>query len=64
MTLRISRDSGKTWEQSSIVREGEPVVLMNEPMRYPACECPQCVIRRRVPARSLMPLKSERETAL
>lgn len=64
MTLRISRDSGKTWEQSSIVREGEPVMLMNEPMRYPDCECPRCVGRRTVPARSLAPLKSERGRTL
>lgn len=64
MTLRISRDSGKTWEQSSIVREGEPVVLMNEPTRYPECECARCVGRRTVPARSLSPLNSERGRAL
>ena len=64
MTFRISRDSGKTWEQSSIVREGEPVVLMNEPTRYPECECARCVGRRTVSARSLSPLNSERGRAL
>lgn len=60
MTLRVSRDSGETWEQSSIVREGDPVVLINEPMRYPPCECRRCTSRNTVRARSMQPASSER----
>lgn len=56
MTLRVSRDSGKTWEQSSVVREGEPVALLDEPLRYPPCECVRCVARKTLSARSLMSL--------
>lgn len=60
MSLRVSRDSGKTWEQSSVVREGEPVLLLDEPLRYPPCECARCVARKTLSARSLSPLRTER----
>jgi hypothetical protein len=53
MTVRVSRDSGRTWEQESEVREGDPVAILSDPGRYPLCECLRCVGQRSVSARSL-----------
>lgn len=55
LTVRVSRDSGRTWERTSEVREGDSVVVLSDPGRYPPCECPRCVGRRSVSARSLRP---------
>lgn len=54
MTLRVSRDSGRTWERTITVREGDPVVLMEGP-QYPMCECRRCTGRHAAPARSPYP---------
>ncbi|MFI1018006.1 exo-alpha-sialidase [Streptomyces sp. NPDC020965] len=45
MTLRVSRDSGKTWGPRSVVREGDLVNLLDNPSKYPDCECVRCVGR-------------------
>jgi len=55
MTLRVSRDSGRTWEREAVVREGDPVVILYNPGRYPPCECALCADQRPVSARSLRP---------
>lgn len=55
MTMRVSTDNGRTWGQEAVVREGDPVVLLYDPGRYPPCECERCEGRRTVSARSLRP---------
>jgi hypothetical protein len=55
MTLRVSRDSGRTWDQESAVREGDPVAILSNPIRYPLCECVRCAGRPTVSARALGP---------
>lgn len=55
MTMRVSRDSGRTWDKPIVVREGDPIQLLAEPIRYPACSCTRCVSGRSVPARRLAP---------
>ncbi|MFE5534312.1 hypothetical protein [Streptomyces sp. NPDC056492] len=55
MTLRVSRDSGQTWEQESAVREGDPVAILSDPGRYPLCECARCAGPQAVSARALRP---------
>ncbi|MBD0709338.1 hypothetical protein BU197_13405 [Streptomyces sp. CBMA291] len=42
MSLRVSRDSGRTWMRSTRVLEGEPFDILSDPGRYPPCECPRC----------------------
>ncbi len=54
MTLRVSRDSGRTWGRTITVHEGDPVVLMGSP-QYPLCECRRCTGRHTAPARSPQP---------
>jgi hypothetical protein len=55
MTLRVSRDSGRTWSPETVVREGDPVVILDNPVRFPDCECTRCRGGRTHPARSLRP---------
>lgn len=55
MTVRVSRDAGRTWEQESVVREGDPVVVLASPERFPPCDCTRCLGHRTVRARSLRP---------
>ncbi|MBT2482866.1 hypothetical protein [Streptomyces sp. ISL-94] len=55
MTVRVSRDSGQTWGQESAVREGDAVVVLSSPERFPPCACARCVGQRTVLARSLRP---------
>ncbi|WKU48398.1 hypothetical protein Q3V23_32420 [Streptomyces sp. VNUA116] len=59
MTLRVSRDSGRTYEPTRAVRTGDPVVILENPVRYPPCECPRCAPERQasrsISARSLRP---------
>lgn len=55
MTMRVSRDSGRSWERETVVREGDPVALLYDPGRYPPCECAQCAGWRTHSARSLRP---------
>ncbi|WP_326809615.1 hypothetical protein OHB04_22915 [Streptomyces sp. NBC_01775] len=40
MTLRISRDTGRTWDERT-VRTTKPPPL-GWSMRYPPCRCPRC----------------------
>ncbi|TXR95171.1 hypothetical protein EAO73_34585 [Streptomyces sp. col6] len=42
MTLRVSRDSGRTWGPLKAVRVGEDPVIPENPGRYPPCVCPRC----------------------
>ncbi|MEV6589401.1 hypothetical protein [Streptomyces acidicola] len=42
MTLRVSRDSGRTWGQVTEVREGENPVILDNPGGFPPCTCPRC----------------------
>lgn len=58
MSLRVSRDSGRTWARSTRVLEGEPFDILANPGRYPPCECPRCV-GPSVSARSLRPVVVE-----
>ncbi|WP_236241956.1 hypothetical protein [Streptomyces sp. CC228A] len=56
MTIRVSRDSGRTWVQTTAVREGDPMRILADPMRFPACECARCGGRASVAARALRPV--------
>lgn len=42
MTLRVSRDSGRTWTRTTNVQAGDSYVILSDPGRYPPCECPRC----------------------
>ncbi|AXU13932.1 exo-alpha-sialidase [Streptomyces clavuligerus] len=44
MTLRVSRDSGRTWGPSTVVREGDGDgdCLPKNGIPYPPCYCPRC----------------------
>ncbi|NEC65696.1 hypothetical protein [Streptomyces sp. SID9727] len=42
MTLRVSRDSGRTWGPLTAVRVGEDTVVPENPGRYPPCVCLRC----------------------
>lgn len=54
MSLRVSRDSGRTWSRSTRVLEGDPFDVLSNPSRYPPCECPRCVSQS-VSAHALRP---------
>lgn len=43
MTLRVSRDSGRSWSQTTAMREGDPFVILSNPGCYPPCECARCL---------------------
>lgn len=45
MTLRVSRDSGRTWGQVKEVLEDEDRVILDSPCLFPACTCPRCTDR-------------------
>lgn len=45
MTLRVSRDSGRTWGPVTKVREGENPVILGNPGGFPPCTCPRCTGR-------------------
>lgn len=62
MSLRVSRDSGRSWSRTTQVREGDPFVILSDPGRYPPCECPLCV-GPSVSARVLRPPVAEPGTA-
>ncbi len=49
MTLRVSRDSGRTWGRTWTVREDErvPPEPLVRPLECPPCECPHCCEGRR-----------------
>ncbi|SEB81216.1 hypothetical protein SAMN04490356_1772 [Streptomyces melanosporofaciens] len=42
MTLRVSRDSGKTYGPTRVVRSTEPLMPL-ETSAWPPCECARCV---------------------
>lgn len=42
MTLRVSRDSGRTWGRTTEVQEAEHPVFLDNPGRFPPCACPRC----------------------
>lgn len=42
MTLRVSRDSGRTWGQMTEVQEDENPVTLDNPGHFPPCTCPRC----------------------
>ncbi|GAA2603579.1 hypothetical protein GCM10009863_16440 [Streptomyces axinellae] len=44
MTLRVSRDSGRTWSRRLVVREDadKPPRPVSRPLEYPPCACPRC----------------------
>lgn len=44
MTLRVSRDGGRTWGRARTVREDlrVPPEPLCQPMLYPPCRCPRC----------------------
>ncbi|GHA21014.1 hypothetical protein GCM10010329_50570 [Streptomyces spiroverticillatus] len=42
LTIRVSRDSGKTWEPKREVRSSEKLAPL--PIgAWPMCECPRCL---------------------
>lgn len=52
MTLRVSRDSGRTRGRVTEVREDEHRVLLVNPGGFPPCACPRCTAGDpRVPSR-------------
>ncbi|WP_326687455.1 hypothetical protein OIE63_10020 [Streptomyces sp. NBC_01795] len=44
MTIRVSRDEGRTWSRTRIVVEDErgPPEPLERPMVFPPCTCPRC----------------------
>lgn len=63
MTLRVSRDSGRTWQQSTRVREGDPFVILSDPGRYPPCGCARCMGQDSPSVTPLRPAAIEPRTA-
>ncbi|QES58986.1 hypothetical protein DEJ51_15990 [Streptomyces venezuelae] len=55
MSLRVSRDSGRTWSPSTRVLQGDPFDILSNPSSYPPCECPRCG-GQPVSARALRPV--------
>lgn len=46
MTLRVSRDSGRTWGPRTVILDDQGQgSLPSEPMRFPPCRCPRCLNR-------------------
>lgn len=41
MTLRVSHDSGRTWGQTTEVRDTEKRVILDHPGGFPPCTCPR-----------------------
>ncbi|WP_327271776.1 hypothetical protein OG609_05690 [Streptomyces sp. NBC_01224] len=62
MTLRVSRDSGRTWQQSTSVSEGDPFVVLSDPGRFPPCACARCTGHDSLSAASLRPAGIEPRT--
>ncbi|ARH91747.1 hypothetical protein STRMOE7_17175 [Streptomyces sp. MOE7] len=48
MTLRVSRDSGRTWGPLTEARVGDSPVLPNGPGGLPPCTCRRCAERNAV----------------
>lgn len=45
MTLRVSRDSGRTWGPLTEVRVGDDPVPPDNPGAFPPCACRRCAER-------------------
>lgn len=45
MTLRVSRDSGRTWGPLTEVHVPEGPVVPDNPGGFPPCVCPRCTER-------------------
>ncbi|MGW0464001.1 hypothetical protein ACWDX6_01840 [Streptomyces sp. NPDC003027] len=45
MTLRVSRDGGRTWSAPKTYRPRRGTVPSQSALRYPPCACPRCVRR-------------------
>ncbi|MFC5155675.1 hypothetical protein [Streptomyces amakusaensis] len=48
MTLRVSRDSGRTWGLLTEVHVGSDPVLPDKPGDFPPCACRRCTERNPV----------------
>ncbi|MFD4571778.1 hypothetical protein ACFWNK_11135 [Streptomyces sp. NPDC058417] len=44
MTLRVSRDSGRSWGPVTEVREAGNPVILPDSTGCPACTCPRCTL--------------------
>ncbi|MET9347318.1 hypothetical protein [Streptomyces termitum] len=42
MTLRVSRDSGRTWGPTVTLTDETPLAPLMNPNQYPPCACPRC----------------------
>ncbi|MFG2113908.1 hypothetical protein ACGFRB_14965 [Streptomyces sp. NPDC048718] len=62
MTLRVSRDSGRTWERGTSVKEGDPVVILSNPVLYPPCGCARHSGHGSLSAGALRPVTVEQKT--
>jgi hypothetical protein len=52
MTMRVSRDSGRTWGPTLAVRASDQVGDFNGAY-YPPCECPRCLPEREAELRAV-----------
>ncbi|MGW4227459.1 hypothetical protein ACWEG1_28825 [Streptomyces bauhiniae] len=55
MTLRVSRDSGRTWGPRTEVRVGKDPVPPDNPGRFPPCACRRCTARDAVGPLRMVP---------
>lgn len=53
MTLRVSRDSGRTWGPRTEVSLAKGPVVPISPFRFPPCACPPCARQQRDSTRPL-----------
>ncbi len=42
LTLRVSRDSGRTWSPKVTYEPGREAPPIESPGRFPPCQCPKC----------------------
>ncbi|GGN90688.1 hypothetical protein GCM10011579_086860 [Streptomyces albiflavescens] len=42
ITLRVSRDSGRTWGPRTTYQPGREALPIESGGRFPPCECPRC----------------------
>ncbi|ADI10664.1 hypothetical protein SBI_07544 [Streptomyces bingchenggensis BCW-1] len=47
MTLRVSRDGGKTYGPTRVIRSTDPLRPL-ETSVWPPCQCPRCIERSRL----------------
>jgi hypothetical protein len=45
MTMRISRDSGRSWEPERAVFDGDVDLAPLATSEWPPCRCPRCAAR-------------------